>query len=75
MCRASTPPNKENYATETCTTNENSSSVLEETGPGLLGRMTCCSESGKETTMTITLLSTRKTLQEKEGGDQNHLAT
>ena len=56
------PPRKENYATETCTTNENNTSVLEEAGPGLPGRMTCCGESRKEATMPITLLSTRKTL-------------
>ena len=59
---ASTPPRKENYATETCTTNENNTSVLEEAGPGLPGRMTCCGESRKEATMPMTLLSTRKTL-------------
>ena len=56
------PPRKENYATETCTTNENNTSVLEEAGPGLPGRMTCCGESRKEATMPKTLLSTRKTL-------------
>ena len=38
------PPRKENYATETCTTNENNTSVLEDAGPGLPGRMTCCGE-------------------------------
>ena len=32
------PPRKENYATETCTTNENNTSVLEEAGPALLTR-------------------------------------
>ena len=56
-------PRKENYATETCTTNENNTSVLEEAGPGLPGRMTCCGESRKEATMPMTLLSTRKTLK------------
>ena len=58
------PPRKENYVTETCTTNENNTSVMEEAGPGLPGRrpMTCCSESRKEATMPMTLLSTRKTL-------------
>ena len=56
------PPRKENYAKETCTTNENNISVLEETGPGLPGRMTCCDESRKEATMPMTLLSTWKTL-------------
>ena len=56
------PPCKENYATETCTTNENNTSVLEEAGPGLPGRMTCCGESRKEATMPMTFLSTRKTL-------------
>ena len=56
------PPRKENYATETCTTNENNTSVLEETGPGLRGRMTCCGESRKEATMPMTLLSTRNKL-------------
>ena len=56
------PPRKENYATETCTTNENNTSVLEEAGPGLPGRLTCCGESRKEATMPMTLLSTRKTL-------------
>ena len=56
------PPRKENYATETCTTNENNTSVLEEAGPGLPGRMTRCGESRKEATMPMTLLSTRKTL-------------
>ena len=55
------PSRKENYATETCTTNENNTSVLEEAGPGVPGRMTCCGESRKETTMPMTLLSTRKT--------------
>ena len=56
------PPRKENYATETCTTNENNTSVLEEAGPGLPGRMTCCGESRKEATMPMTLISTRTTL-------------
>ena len=56
------PSRKENYATETCITNKNNTSVLEEAGPGLPGRMTCCSESRKEATMPMTLLSTRKTL-------------
>ena len=56
------PPRKENYATETCTTNENNTSVLEEAGPGLPGRMTSCGESRKEATMPMTLLSTRKTM-------------
>ena len=56
------PPRKENYATETCTTNENNTSVMEEAGSGLPGRMMCCGESQKEATMPMTLLSTRKTL-------------
>ena len=53
---------QENYATETCTTNENNTSVLEEAGHGLPGRMTCCGDSRKEATMPMTVLSTRKTL-------------
>ena len=55
-------PRKENYATETCTTSENNTSVLEEAGPGLPGRMTCSGESRKEATMPMALLSTRNTL-------------
>ena len=39
-------PRKENYATEKCTTNENNTSVLEEAGPGLPGRMTCAKPDG-----------------------------
>ena len=37
---ASTPSRKENYATETCTTSETNTAVLEEAGPGLPGRIT-----------------------------------
>ena len=56
------PPRKEDYATETFTTKENNTSVLEEAGPGLPGRMTCCGENRKEATIPMTLLSTRNTL-------------
>ena len=37
-------------------------SVLEEVGPGLPGRMVCCGQSRKEATMPTTLLSTMKNL-------------
>ena len=56
------PSRKENYATETCTTTEINTSVLEKAGPGLPGRMTCCGESRKKATMPMTRHSTRKTL-------------
>ena len=56
------PPRKENYATETCTTNENNTSVVEEAGTGLSGHMACFGESGNEATLPITFLSTRETL-------------
>ena len=58
-----TPPSRKgHYATETCRTNVTNTSVLEEAGPGLPGRMTCCGENRKEATMPMTLLSTRTSL-------------
>ena len=56
------PSCKENGATETRTRHETNTSVLEETWPGLPGRMTCCGESRKQAIMSMTLLSTRTTL-------------
>ena len=55
-------PVKKPNATETFTTNKTTTSVLEEVGPGLPGRMKCCGQSRKEATMPTTLLSTRTNL-------------